>query len=234
MSHRKTLEALEPRTLLSAAVPPAPPTEPGIHVLGRTIYVIGGPGNDIISIAKAPNDTEGEERPTSIQLQLGPSLPVVRAHNFRRFILDGGAGNDFIRIEANVPSAFRPRALFILGGDGNDSITGSRFNDKIVAGAGDDLVVGFSGVDWIDGGAGNDRLDGGYGNDRIFGGDGDDVLTGGPGSDRMFGGLGNDTFRNNETDTERKASGSRDLLDGGGGIDTAENDPGDRRRLITG
>jgi Ca2+-binding RTX toxin-like protein len=228
------LETLEPRTLLSTALPPAPPTDPGIHILGHTIYIIGGPGPDVLGISLAPSDSAGKERPTQIQLQFGPQLPVIHPNNFTRFIIDGGAGDDIIRIEADVPKAFNPRAVFLRGGDGNDKITGSKFNDKILGGAGDDLIVGFTGNDTIEGGAGNDLIDGGYGTDRIDGGDGNDTIVGGPGSDRLFGGTGDDTFRNNESAAERQAAGSRDLLDGGGGLDTAENDPLDRRRLITG
>lgn len=64
----------------------------------------------------------------------------------------------------------------IIGGEGNDTITGSTFGDD------------------LDGGSGNDVLDGGLGNDFLDGGDGNDILKGNLGDDFFFGGKGNDTI----------------------------------------
>jgi Ca2+-binding RTX toxin-like protein len=72
----------------------------------------------------------------------------------------------------------------VIGGWGNDSITGSAGNDVLRGGAGNDT---------LDGGAGDDSLYGDWDYDLLLGNDGNDTLDGGVGSDTFFGGLGNDT-----------------------------------------
>lgn len=98
----------------------------------------------------------------------------------------------------------------VMGGLGNDSISGgSGFqelrgywgNDTLLGGDGSDRLYGFnpnssaqpspsdySDNDWLDGGAGNDNLFGDYGNDTLLGGAGDDYLVGGTGNDSIDGG----------------------------------------------
>lgn len=66
----------------------------------------------------------------------------------------------------------------IVGGDGNDTITGTAFNDTIEAGNGNDTVTGGPGDDFIEGGNGNDTLTGSAGNDVVIDtGDGEDTIT---------------------------------------------------------
>ena len=230
MSHRTPLESLEPRVLLAANLPPPIPTAMGVTAIGHTIYIIGTPGDDAIRITKAPNDSKGKAQPGKVQVQMNTIQPVFNPRRMTRWYIDAGGGSDNIRVEADVPTTFHGKVI-IFGGDGNDTITGSRLPDRIFGGAGDDLIVGFAGADEIHGGPGNDTLDGGYGRDSLFGDDGNDTLIGGPGDDRLFGGPGDDTFRNFEAPEERLGSG-RDVLDGGGGNDTAQNDPVDRYKLI--
>jgi Ca2+-binding RTX toxin-like protein len=233
LSNRAPLESLEPlesRLLLAANLPPPIPTAPGVTAIGRTVYIIGTPGDDSIRITKAPNDSAGKAQPGKIQAQMNTIQPVFNPRRMNRFYIDAGGGADMVRVEADVPASFHAKVI-IFGGDGNDTITGSKFADRIFAGAGDDLVVGFAGADEIHGGPGNDTLDGGYGRDSLFGDDGNDILIGGPCDDRLLGGPGDDSFRNFETPEERLGSG-RDLVDGGGGNDTAQNDPLDRYKLI--
>ena len=232
MSHRNPFETLEPRSLLSApSIPKPPPTDPGVFAVGRTIYVNGTGGNDSIQINAAPNDSKGKAQPRKIQVQMNTTQPVFDVGRKRKFIINGGAGNDTIRVSTGLTPAFHPDVIVIRGGDGNDTITGSEHSEKIFGDAGDDIITGFGGNDTLSGGAGNDRLDGGAGNDRIHGDDGNDTLVGGTGNDALFGGLGDDTFQNNEPAGQR-TSGVIDLIDGGGGNDTSENDPADHYRLI--
>ena len=86
-----------------------------------------------------------------------------------------GDGDD--RLGAHFVGA----ALFIRGGDGNDTIDGADGGDAIDGEAGNDRLQGASGNDQLDGGAGddvfltnhletgNDVKNGGDGNDRIVG-----------------------------------------------------------------
>jgi Ca2+-binding RTX toxin-like protein len=72
-------------------------------------------------------------------------------------------------------------------------------------------VVGGSGNDILTGDAGANALDGGLGNDTLTGGGGNDTLTGGLGTDTLTGGAGNDTFVFT-TPAEAGNGASRDLI----------------------
>lgn len=85
---------------------------------------------------------------------------------------------DFTYVEGSMP-------LYVIGSDGNDTITG---------GDGADIIYGMDGNDLIYGGAGDDFLNGGRGNDTLYGGDGNDTLIGGEGDDTLIGGGGDDTY----------------------------------------
>lgn len=78
----------------------------------------------------------------------------------------------------------------IIGGGGNDSITGN---------AHDNFLAGGSGDDRLDGGAGNDTLVGGEGQNTVIGGAGDDVFLQDLGvwSNQLDGGAGVDTVKYN-------------------------------------
>jgi len=97
----------------------------------------------------------------------------------------------------------------VIGGSGNDFITGSAAANSIPAGPGNDTVFG---------GLGDNSIDGSEGNDSLAGEGGNDVLTGGVGNDTMTGGGGDDVFIAND--------GVADTLDGGSGTDSATVDTG--------
>jgi Ca2+-binding RTX toxin-like protein len=84
----------------------------------------------------------------------------------------------------------------IVGGLGNDTLTGNNAANILQGGAGNDTLSGGSGADALDGGAGNDLIIGGAGNDLLSGGADDDTFsyTIGHGIDTIDGGLGNDTL----------------------------------------
>ncbi|MCY0093293.1 hypothetical protein OEG82_04515 [Hoeflea sp. J2-29] len=77
-------------------------------------------------------------------------------------------------------------------GDGQTNVAiGKPMN--ILGGSGDDQLTGTAGRDTISGNAGNDVLSGGAGDDELFGGSDDDTLTGGSGKNLLDGGAGTDT-----------------------------------------
>lgn len=88
-----------------------------------------------------------------------------------------------------------------------------------------EIVLGGSGNDTMTGSAANDELHGGPGNDVLNGGGGDDKLIGNSGADILNGEAGNDTFDEGLIDalyasgTEGKGAGA-DVLNGGSGVDT--------------
>jgi serralysin len=59
---------------------------------------------------------------------------------------------------------------------------------------GNETLLGGSGNDRLSGLAGDDLLQGQGGADKLRGGDGDDVLDGAAGRDQLWGGAGEDTF----------------------------------------
>lgn len=71
----------------------------------------------------------------------------------------------------------------LLGGEADDTLTGSAKDDTILGGHGNDVIHGGGGADRLDGGAGNDILYGDVGQDLLIAGQGQDVLWGNDGPD---------------------------------------------------
>ena len=156
-----------------------------------TVNVNGGSGDDIITI-------------TSI----ADVNPLV-------LNIDGQADDDTITaLDANIGDV----RMFLNGGAGNDTITGSRNNDSINGNGGDDSVIGGLGNDSVDGGDGNDTLNGEAGNDTLLGNLGNDLALGGDGADSLSGGFGNDTL---------VGEAGNDVLSGGFGNDVLNGNSGD-------
>ncbi|MFL6843435.1 MAG: M10 family metallopeptidase C-terminal domain-containing protein [Allosphingosinicella sp.] len=110
-------------------------------------------------------------------------------------------------IDALTPVGNPNDLVVILGGSGNDTLTGTSTADYIDANnrpghlgdadsdtlngaAGDDFLFGRAGDDILNGGADNDTLDGGAGNDTLNGGSGNDSIDGGSGIDTAIVGTG--------------------------------------------
>ncbi len=129
----------------------------------------------------------------------------------------------------------------VLGGSGNDILSGDSLVNRLEGGSGNDIIKGGNGKDILDGGTGVDTVD--Y-SDKIvtvtltlsgaapsvvkinkstedtisnfenaIGGSGNDLLTGDALVNRLEGGAGDDAL---------KGAGGNDVLDGGDGIDTAD------------
>ena len=90
----------------------------------------------------------------------------------------------------------RDNGVIVIGGDGNDALTGTATNegDEIYGGNGNDRLGGLVGDDKLFGEDGNDTLSGSRGADTLDGGDGHDELNGGLEDDLFIGGGGNDTL----------------------------------------
>jgi Ca2+-binding RTX toxin-like protein len=140
-------------------------------------------------------------------------------YNFRNLSEDvtfdaGASGNTLI------PVGTGNDVVVILGGSGNDTLTGTANADYIDANnrpgnltvADTDVLSGGGGNDFLFGRFGNDTLSGGTGEDNLDGGDGNDVLNGNEDNDVLNGGAGTDTLNGGAGD---------DTIDGGSGTDTA-------------
>jgi Ca2+-binding RTX toxin-like protein len=167
----------------------------------------GGPGADLLHgwdggdqlLGGSGEDTLfGESGPDMLQGQLGADFlsggvdidcvsyqdhasPVVAD-------LDGATGDDGSAGEADTIAS---DVECLIGGEGNDVLTGDDL---------DNLIEGWSGSDVLNGLGGSDKLagesaTGGYGtpgNDVIRGGNGDDWLLGNEGDDQLYGEAGDD------------------------------------------
>ena len=117
----------------------------------------------------------------------------------------------------------KPPGIALLGGIGNDNLTGTYGDDTLSGGAGNDTLIGDLGDDSLIGGQGDDLICAGDGNDTLIGGAGNDSLSGGAGDDRLQGGAGNDLLlggTGNDTLIGGGGTGEIDQLYGGASADT--------------
>ena len=106
---------------------------------------------------------------------------ITVAEMFKEGItLTGTDGNDNISINDGIK-------VNIIGGEGNDTLSGANLDDTLLGGAGNDHLYGNNGNDTLDGGEGNDYLDGGAGDDTyVFAkGHGQDSISDQSGSDTI-------------------------------------------------
>jgi len=183
-------------------------------------------------------------------------------------ILDGGTGLNTVSYANAPPPAVVRLAdevgsaggvedrLFgirsIIGGPGNDVVTGSSADETVSLGDGDDQVDLGDGNDSATGGIGNDVLRGGDGNDTLDGGDGTDTATydergpsepvtvtlatpGGDGAagesdtlvaiENLTGGESNDSLTGDDGPNVLLGGPGLNTLDGQGGADTIRGGP---------
>ena len=114
----------------------------------------------------------------------------------------------------------------VLGGSGNDTITGTGGADSIDGGAGQDVLLGLGGDDVLKGSAGLiDSFNEPVGNDTLFGGTGNDTLYGGGGNDvyHFEIGDGRDTIDDRyQYRVQRPAGEIESPNEGFGGYDTLQ------------
>jgi Ca2+-binding RTX toxin-like protein len=201
----------------------------------------GGPGADLFEapiagygIHETPtaNDSAGADTLTG-----GTGVDTV-SYVLRddplRITLDGqandGAPGERDRIANDVES--------VIGGQGNDVMTGSPRSDALYGYAGDDKLHGGRGDDTVDGGPGQDMVAGDGGADTVSGGHGQDVVDGGPGRDNIYGeyavGCSFSEACIGGADILRAQDGERDLISCGVGTDRALIDRVDIVRDIPG
>ncbi len=166
-------------------------------------------------------------------------------------VIDGGAGQDFIRAGTGSD--------IVHGGADADDIEGMAGNDVLFGDGGNDRIYGDGpndaskadytpteqhGYDVLVGGAGNDLLLGQGKDDILFGGADDDILYGDDrddmntplaiqGNDYLDGGSGNDKLYGNGGDDILIGGANNDDLFGGTGQDTYIFNPGDGVDTIT-
>jgi Ca2+-binding RTX toxin-like protein len=181
-----------------------------MSILGRfqpnqhRLLFTGDDGDNNITISR---DGGGHLFGNGGAIAISPNTATVT--NTQLIHVNGGDGNDVIALDETNGAL---PAAELLGGDGNDTLTGGSGNDRIDGQDGNDSLFGGGGNDSLTGGAGNDFIAGGAGNDTLVGGDGNDFLDGDQGADVAFLGAGNDIFRWDQGD-------GSDKVEGGSGLD---------------
>jgi Ca2+-binding RTX toxin-like protein len=165
----------------------------------------------------------GNEESPALEVTVGSEETTVPSIGVTRIVVRAGAGDDLVIVNLLVPVEGRPSSsgismawrgrLSVEGGDGNDELQADTpAGALLLGGSGDDALTGGPSRDVLRGGAGNDRLRGGDGRDTVSGGPGDDDLAGGEGRDRVRGGPGTDLFAGSDTAAERQDFGRGDTL----------------------
>src|SRR5262249_50891573 len=127
--------------------------------------------------------------------------------------------------------ASRTQNLTLSIGGASDGANGGAEGDniktdveRVVGGSGNDDMTGTNGSETLEGGPGNDQIHSLSGVDQLIGGTGDDLLDAGSGNDQMDGGTGNDRFR--------KVPSANDSMTDPSGIDTLDFSPAPDRVLL--
>jgi RTX calcium-binding nonapeptide repeat (4 copies) len=107
-----------------------------------------------------------------------------------------------------------------------ESVVGGQGDDRLTGDSGDNFLGGGAGADVVHGGDGADIPMGGKGADRVYGDDGDDVVWGEEGRDTLFGGSGDDLVVSREENSGARAA-QADRLRCGDGEDDAGSDSDD-------
>ena len=161
---------------------------------GRTLFA-AAPAAVTVAEVNAMVEITGTRRADEITLSLSVTdsnlVDVVSAgvviHTFDKSLVAGisvsvGGGNDRVTCDAGLGLSM---LVTLMGGNGNDILTGSDEANHLIGGNGKDTLWGGAGADHLWGNNGKDLLDGGLD---------DDILEGGNGRDFLCGGLGIDVF----------------------------------------
>lgn len=152
------------------------------HPVGGAVY--GGGGADTLHGGFGPDALWGDAGDDTLVNSGGADY------------LRGGAGND--TVSYSLPFNF-DSVTVTIDGKPNDGRAGEGDNvftdvENVVGGFGNDRITGSGANNRLDGGHGNDTLAGAGGNDTLIGGQGDDTLTDTQGNNTFEGGTGTDTF----------------------------------------
>jgi hypothetical protein len=165
----------------------------------------GGPGTDVLAAGAGNDELDGGLGGDQINGGAGRDR---MSYNERRTPVEVDLARGFESGDGDVIAAVES----VVGGRGDDLLTGSVRRDELLGGGGDDHLRGRSGGDVLageyrtsspggddvlDGGAGNDALHGEGGDDRLVGGAGRDRLEGDQGANLLFGGPGDDYLEPN-------------------------------------
>jgi Ca2+-binding RTX toxin-like protein len=146
---------------------------------------VGGGGNDTFAGASARSRYEGGDGDDVVWLDGSFKLPSSWSGIESVALADTGTGATGGTQARTLSAAASSNALELIGNDGHNHISGTRYDDTITGNGGRDTLLG---------GLGDDTIDGGAGADAMFGGGGNDVFLGFNAGDRVRGDAGDDTL----------------------------------------
>jgi Ca2+-binding RTX toxin-like protein len=114
-----------------------------------SVTVNASNGGDVASIGGGPSGVSMSGLVPTVSVTHGEAAPNDR------LIVNLLAGDDHIDASGVAAGAV---ALFLNGGDNNDSLTGGDGDDTITGGNGDDVLIGGPGLDSLDGGPGTNTV----------------------------------------------------------------------------
>jgi Ca2+-binding RTX toxin-like protein len=192
----------------------------GFTSIANIENVTGGSGNDTLTGDGNANVLNGGADAGADTLTGGGGVDtLIGGAGNDMFIATIGDGNDSYTGGADTDtydlSATMAAAAVNLG-TGSASSTEIGIDtlatiENVIGGQGDDTISGTAGINTLDGGAGADTINAGNGADILIGGTGNDIMNGGVGNDRFVftAGFGNDTI----SGFDANPVGGQDLLD---------------------
>lgn len=171
----------------------------GDHVASDIENIIGGSGNDLLVGSQGVNRIYGGSGNDTLKgldgndlLDMGDGNDTVEGGGFKDGAdkIIGWNGVDTV----DYQHRFSPLKVVLneSGGDGeageNDTVKSDVEN--VVGGSGDDTITGSLYANTLSGGGGADTISGGDNHDSLYGGGGDDTLDGGAHTDFADGGAG--------------------------------------------
>ncbi|MEN3331729.1 MAG: serralysin [Blastocatellia bacterium] len=207
------------------------PNFPNFNVVTLEIFSQTHPGGS--------DEIEGNDG-TDILFGCGGSDPKINGNNGMDFaegnggddVIDGGDGQNFSLCNTTIDIG-----NLLLGGDGNDDVTGGAGIDVIFGNLGDDKLTGKDQVDLMFGNPGKDMMHGDAGGticvvnsvpirlgNLMLGGTEDDKMWAGGDLDIMFGEAGDDELRGYDGSLQQPFAADADLLFGGSGNDYLQGD----------
>ena len=175
----------------------------------------------LVTLGDRDDTFRGISQPIPIVVDAGEGDDTLFSGAGVQGVLNGAGGVD----TADYSSHAQPVNVSLDGvqndGGAEDGGTENVPNvERIVGGGGNDLLTGSPGPNRLDGGGGGDVLDAGDGPDILVGGAGNDQLNGGPAEDAYVAGDGDDTVG--------AFDGVAEDVDCGGGKDSATVEVADR------
>jgi Ca2+-binding RTX toxin-like protein len=184
------------------------------------LAVMGGNRDDRLALGLQAGN------PAVLQVDVGDDgsaeFDIPRAE-ITRLLVDGGNGDDSLRIDESNGVFTDAIPTTIDGGNGNDRLVGGSGAVTLRGGNGDDVLAGGAGAETLLGGNGDDSIDGNKGNDVGVMGNGDDTFVWDPGdgSDVVEGQNGTDRMLFNGADAAERV-----VLSANGGRLRFFRDPG--------